>query len=263
MLYLLPILFFFIVIIWLNKTRLLKALGLKNTTIIADFPEEWHPVLLQNVLFYKKLTVPQQKAFQKRMMVFLSQTHIEAVQFKLEVIDTIFVAASAVIPVFNFKAWHYTNLKTVLIYPDYFNANLNFEKHQEGRNIGGLVGTGRFKNQMLLSRKALHHGFKNTTDKGNTAIHEFIHLIDGADGSIDGIPERLLEHQYITPWLALMHDTMERINNDASDIRAYGGTSQIEFFAVASEYFFERPKLFKRKHPELYNMLARCFTDTD
>ena len=52
---------------------------------------------------------------------------------------------------------------------------------------------------------------------------------------------------------------MENINNDTSDIRKYGGTSQAEFFAVASEYFFERPKLFKQKHPELYKMLSLCF----
>ncbi len=52
---------------------------------------------------------------------------------------------------------------------------------------------------------------------------------------------------------------MEAINNNKSDIRSYGGTSQTEFFAVASEYFFERPKLMKRKHPELYRMLEDCF----
>ena len=56
-----------------------------------------------------------------------------------------------------------------------------------------------------------------------------------------------------------MHQKMEEINNDKSDIRNYGGTSQIEFLAVAGEYFFERPKLLKRKHPELYEMLENCF----
>ena len=52
---------------------------------------------------------------------------------------------------------------------------------------------------------------------------------------------------------------MEEINKDKSDIRNYGGTSQIEFLAVAGEYFFGRPKLLKRKHPELYEMLESCF----
>ncbi len=52
---------------------------------------------------------------------------------------------------------------------------------------------------------------------------------------------------------------MEAINSDHSDIRKYGGTNAVEFFAVASEYFFERPDLLKKKHPELYNMLVVCF----
>lgn len=150
-------------------------------------------------------------------------------------------------------------MSTVLIYHDHFDENLSFDGDIKDRKIAGLVGTGRFKNQMILSRKALHHGFANKTDKGNTAIHEFIYLLDNTDGQTDGIPERLMEHQYIAPWLALMHKEMEAINNDQSDIRNYGGTSQTEFFAVASEYFFERPDLLKRKHPELYEMLSRCF----
>lgn len=61
------------------------------------------------------------------------------------------------------------------------------------------------------------------------------------------------------PWLELMHKEMEAINNDTSDIRKYGGTSEAEFFSVASEYFFERPKLFKQKHLEVYAMLLQCF----
>jgi Mlc titration factor MtfA (ptsG expression regulator) len=61
------------------------------------------------------------------------------------------------------------------------------------------------------------------------------------------------------PWLNLIHQEMENINNDTSDIRAYGGTNQQEFFAVASEYFFERPDLLKRKHPELFKMMQMCF----
>ena len=57
----------------------------------------------------------------------------------------------------------------------------------------------------------------------------------------------------------MIHHKMEEINNDTSDIRNYGGTSETEFFAVASEYFFERPDQFKRNHPELYTMMVQCF----
>lgn len=224
-----------------------------------EFPVAWEEILSNEVLFYQKLSAEKQAFFKKRMMTFLAEVNVEAVQFEITDRDKIFVAASAVIPIFNFGDWHYNNLDTVLIYPDYFNADLEFHSEGEDRNIGGMVGSGQFENHMILSRKALVFGFANKTDKGNTAVHEFVHLLDKMDGETDGIPEFLLGKENIAPWLDLMYKEMDAINNDKSDIRKYGGTSEIEFFAVASEYFFERPELFKRKHPELYKMLELCF----
>lgn len=232
-----------------------QFVSLENVVV----PIHWHAILEENILYYKKLTEAEQNLFCAKMVHFLETKTIKAIHFELEELDTLLIAASAVIPVFRFPSWNYSNLTTVLIYPDYFDEDLQFNSKTKGRNIGGLVGTGRFENQMILSRKALHHGFSNKTDKGNTAIHEFIHLLDKADGVIDGIPKSLLDKQYTIPYLQLVHKKMEEINNDKSDIRNYGGTSQIEFLAVAGEYFFERPKLLKRKHPALYEMLESCF----
>lgn len=224
---------------------------------LKEIPETWHSLLSTHVLFYQKLKPLEQNRFQQQIKRFVEQVYIEAVGFELQELDVVLTAASAVIPVFYFHDFTYPNIKTVLIYPDHFNEDLNYKG--EGRNIGGLVGTGRFENQMILSRKALLFGFRNKTDKGNTGIHEFVHLLDKLDGKVDGIPEQLLNKSYTLPWLELMHAKMEEINNDTSDIRNYGGTKQEEFFAVASEYFFERPDLLKRKHPDLYAMLKACF----
>jgi len=112
---------------------------------------------------------------------------------------------------------------------------------------------------MILSKPALHHGFSNKSDKKNTAIHEFVHLIDKLDGSIDGIPELLLERQYTIPWIELINKKIEEIYDKKSDINPYGGTNRAEFYAVASEYFFERPKLLAKKHPKLYGLLENIF----
>ena len=177
----------------------------------------------------------------------------------MDELDTVLVAASAVIPVFAFNEWHYTNLSTVLIYPDHFNEDLNYDSSEKERFIAGMVGTGRFEHQMILSRKALHDGFERKRDMQNTGIHEFVHLIDKVDGVTDGVPERLIEHSYVVPWLKRIHKEMEEINADHSDIRNYGGTNEAEFFAVASEYFFEQPNRMRVQHPELYKMLQDCF----
>lgn len=249
--YIILAVFIFIGIYIFTNTRKRKA---------QPFPKEWHNLLTKNVLFYKNLPKEKQLVFQKRIMQFLSEIYIEGVETEVTDLDRVLVASSAVIPVFGFDNWQYNNLTGVLLYPDYFNKNLEFNDTAENRNIGGIVGNGRFENKMILSKKALYHGFNNKTDKNNTGIHEFIHLIDKMDGSVDGVPEILLKHQYAIPWLELMHKKMEAINNDKSDIRAYGGTKQAEFFAVAGEYFFERPDLLRRKHPELYKMMKDCFS---
>jgi hypothetical protein len=46
---------------------------------------------------------------------------------------------------------------------------------------------------------------------------------------------------------------------DGSDIDMYGATNPVEFFAVISEYFFERPDLLRSHHPELFEMLGRIY----
>ncbi|EDM43715.1 Phenylalanyl-tRNA synthetase, alpha subunit [unidentified eubacterium SCB49] len=220
---------------------------------------DWHTLLKKHVDFYKRLDKKQQAHFRKRMQLFLDEIYVEGVEIGLTELDYVLVAASAVIPVFGFGEWHYNNLSGVLIYPDSFNEDLKFHDSAADKRILGMVGTGQFEGQMILSRKALHHGFNNKTDKLNTGIHEFVHLIDKTDGLTDGLPERLIPYEYAMPWLALMHKEMEAINKNESDLRSYGGTNQQEFLAVAAEYFFERPKLLKRKLPELYKMLEDCF----
>jgi Mlc titration factor MtfA (ptsG expression regulator) len=122
-----------------------------------------------------------------------------------------------------------------------------------------MVGNGAFNHMMILSQHELRQAFLNKTGKSNTAIHEFVHLIDKTDGTVDGIPEFILQRQYILPWLQLMQQEIKNILADDSDINPYGATSEAEFFAVVSEYFFERPDLLEEKHPQLFKLLSRIF----
>ena len=117
----------------------------------------------------------------------------------------------------------------------------------------------RMEGKMILSKPALEHGFRNESDKTNTAIHEFVHLIDKTDGSIDGIPSLLLDKQYTIPWIDLINKKIDEIFDGQSDINPYGGSNRAEFFSVVSEYFFERPRLLAKNHPDLYNLLERVF----
>lgn len=223
----------------------------------VTIPPYLQPLLAAHVSFYQKLTEADKMKFARRVASFLQKVRITGVHTEVEDLDRALIGASAVIPIFRFPQWEYTNIRGVLLYPDAFSET--FQLEGEHRSTLGMVGTGALQQMMLLSRQALREGFSNTTDKNNAAIHEFVHLIDKTDGETDGVPELLLQHQYVLPWLDMMHKNIRAIKTDQSDINPYGATNQAEFFAVVSEYFFERPQLLKRKHPELYRMLENMF----
>ena len=223
----------------------------------TTFPNSSKIILQKHVLFYNSLNTEEKAKFEYKVQEFLLNYKIIAVNTTINIEDKLLVAASAIIPIFGFNNWRYTNLHQVLIYPTMFNEN--FEIKGDNRRILGMVGNGYMEGTMILSKEALHHGFKNESDKKNTAIHEFVHLIDKTGGTIDGIPCALLEKQYTIPWIDLMNKKLDEIYDGDSDINPYGGTNRAEFFSVVSEYFFERPKLLERKHPELYNHLENIF----
>jgi len=224
---------------------------------IPPMSNESRQLLKENVPFYDELPPARQQEFENRMQQFLAHVRITGVNTTVEEIDRVLIAASAIIPIFGFPDWEYVQLKEVLLYPDSFNQEFAQEGHD--RDTLGMVGSGPYQNIMILSQFQLRQDFLNKTGKGNTAIHEFVHLVDKTDGSVDGIPEFILNRKYIMPWLELMHKEIRRILSDKSDINPYGATNQGEFFAVVSEYFFERPNLLKEKHPELYQLLSVIF----
>jgi Mlc titration factor MtfA (ptsG expression regulator) len=221
------------------------------------FPENYRLILQEYVDFYNELEDDRKLQFENRLRHFLATTKITGVNTDVEDVDKVLVGASAIIPIFGFTDWEYINLKDVLLYPDAFNEKFN----QEGddRTTLGIVGEGPYQNMMILSKHELRQGFINKTGKNNTAIHEFVHLIDKTDGAVDGVPEFLLSKKYVLPWLNLIQENIQEIRQSKSDINPYGATNQAEFFAVVSEYFFERPDLLQENHPELYEMLNKIF----
>jgi len=241
------LLLFFLVVLKPKKNRIAQAI----------LPADYRQLLSGNVAFYSKLDEEGKRNFESRVQQFLSSVRITGIGTPVEDIDRVLIGASAIIPIYAFPSWEYVNIREVLLYPETFNEQ--FEIQGQNRSVLGMVGDGPMQRTMILSRYALREGFSNQTDKNNTAIHEFVHLIDKTDGSVDGVPEVLLQHQYILPWLDMMHKNIQSIMSNESDINPYGASNQAEFFAVISEYFFERPDLLKTKHPDLYDMLEKMF----
>lgn len=231
--------------------------GLLSKSRVAKMSDERKELLNYNVKYYSRLNDKGKELFERKVQEFLARYKITGVDTVVNDTDKILIAASAIIPVFAYPDWEYSVLEEVLVYPDNFNEN--FLTTGPDRYYRGLIGFGHLDGKLLISRTALYEGFDDFSDKRNTCLHEFIHLIDKEDSKIDGIPSRLLEHRYAIPWMFLMNREMKRINAGESDIHPYATKNAGEFLAVVSEYFFERPDDFQYEHPELFNALRIMF----
>ncbi|WP_151089118.1 zinc-dependent peptidase [Hymenobacter baengnokdamensis] len=232
----------------------------RAAALALAFPDAWRTLLSTHVAFYNGLEPAERVRFEQGMQLFLARTRLTGIQTEVDDLTRILTAAAAVIPVFGFPGWEYPTLHEVLIVPDAW--QLATRADQEVLPLQGtLLGSvQRFQTSqyMRLSRAALVQGFADAEDRRNVGVHEFAHLVDEADGQIDGIPATGLPPALRRPWAEVMQRELAAIRAGHSDIDAYGGTSEAEFFAVVNEYFFERPEKLRENHPELFDLLSQA-----
>lgn len=222
------------------------------------FPAAWETILQDEVPFFQTLDKSEKNRFREAVRIFLNEKRVTGIKTPIDDTVRVLVAASAIIPIFGFPEWEWDQISEVLIYPTTFNEQYEIG-HVGNQDVLGMVGTGAMNRMMILSKPELLQGFRAVQDRKNVGIHEFTHLFDKSDGSVDGVPSVHLPRSAVIPWLKLIHQEMEKIRAGHSDINPYGLKNEAEFFAVASEYFFENPNKMKRKHPELYAMLKQVF----
>jgi Mlc titration factor MtfA (ptsG expression regulator) len=220
-------------------------------------PDRMDQELEEHIAFYQRLNSTEKTSFRNRVQHFLDTTRITPIKgIAITELDKLYVASSAIIPIFHFPDWAYNNLDEVLIYPGTFTQD--FSEEDEKRNVLGMVGDGAMNRMMILSLPSLRAGFEHNS-AGNTGIHEFVHLLDKADGATDGVPDYMIPKGMVAPWISQMHRTIREIRENDSDLNPYAGTNDAEFFAVISEYFFQKPEFLKEHHPELYRILEETY----
>ncbi len=230
----------------------------RSRILREDFPESWRQILASRIAFYNGLSETEKRRFEAEVAIFLAEKRITGIKTEVDDVTRLLIAASAVIPIFGFQEWEYDNLAEVLVYPDSFDSDMQFTAGQD-KNILGLVGSsGALNRLMILSKPHLHRSFEGSNNGHNVGIHEFAHLIDGADGQVDGLPSAACP-DCVKPWIDLVRREMARLAVGDSVLNRYGLKNPSEFFAVASEVFFSTPRRLSENHPELYRMLKRIF----
>lgn len=228
--------------------------------IAAPLASELEIALDQNVAFYRALDPEGRERFRNMVKVFLDETPITGIRTDVDTTTRALVAASAIIPIFGFDDWEYSGLGEVLIYPNAFGEDYSTEgeNDQIQRRTLGMIGVGHLSGVMILSKPDLLSGFANPEDKRNVGIHEFAHLVDKADGSVDGLPPGV-NFSTAGPWIQWIGEELKNKPAGRHHIDDYAYTNEAEYFAVLTEYFFEAPDVLQSKAPKIYDMMQQMY----
>lgn len=237
----------------------------RKRLLALSFPEEWKQIVRKNVPLYNRLPDSLKEQLHGLVHVFIAEKNFEGCD-GLEITDEVRVtiAAQASMLLLNRRATYFPKLHTILVYPHTYVAKTvssNGTVTVNGQSI--RLGESWQKGPVVLAWDSVQGGTLNITDARNVVLHEFAHQLDQEDGAADGAP--ILEHRssYVT-WARVLSKEYEALQRKKRKRRKavmnkYGATNPAEFFAVATETFFEKPKQMKRKHPELYDELRNYY----
>lgn len=254
---------------------LLPALGLllyryishkhhRQSLLETPLTDRERAIVLQQVPLIRKLPADFRDRLEGKINAFLDQVDFIGCN-GLEITEEmrLSISAQACLLIANTNTW-YTHLTTILVYPGAF-------KSRQARQSGFVVtereiirtGESWSRGPVVLSWAHTRQGALDDSDGHNVVFHEFAHQIDDLSGQTDGVPI-LDPAQSYAAWERAFLPAYE---NHVAMVQAghrtvldpYGAEGHEEFFAVAVEAFFERPKALKQGEPAIYEQLRQLF----
>lgn len=230
------------------------------------FKKSWRSILKHRVPYFKYMPADLQLQLKRHIQVFLSEKEFigcEGVQITDEIKITI--AAQACMLILNRKTDYYPQLKHIYVYPS------AFIKTQVKKDFAGvahqsqsvLLGESWDLGKVVLSWNDTIEGADNPFDGKNVVFHEFAHQLDQESGNANGAPLLAKNIDY-KEWSTTLNDSFNHLKyqkhtNKQGLFDYYGAENPAEFFAVASEVFFEQSALFAQHYPKMYQLFRRYY----
>jgi Mlc titration factor MtfA (ptsG expression regulator) len=223
-------------------------------------------VVERNVPVFHRLPPADRKELLKHVQVFLAEKYYEGCG-GLELTEEIKVtiAAWACVLLLHREVDYFSRLATILVYPSAYIASATSSigagviREEEQVRLGEAWKSG----VVVVSWANIRATARGRNQGENLVLHEFAHQLDMEDGVADGTPRLERRSQY-PRWTEVMEFEYERLRRDAelgrySVLDKYGATNPAEFFAVATECFFEKSLVLSKRHPDLYEVLKRYY----
>ena len=237
---------------WLRNRR-------RRNILAEPFPEAWTTILQEQVGHYALLADSDQKKLRDAVQIIIAEKDWEGCR-GLELTDEIRVTISALaaILILGLDNFYFDNVATILVYP---NEYIVKEEHAlaGGATVeeeSDRLGEAHYRGPVILSWKEIQANALEPGYGQNLVFHEFAHQLDMLNGAFDGTPN-LQSDELAARWAKIMDKEYRRLQQAERRHREtlldpYGATDPAEFFAVATECFFDVPRAMQREYPPLY-----------
>lgn len=247
---------------WLADRRRTKILK-------SEFPAAWTSILESNVGAYPLLSADEQHRLRQLVQVFVAEKHFEGCG-GLELTDEmrVTIAGTGCLMLLGRDHDLFSEVESILVYPSTIVArdlgrsvfDTSGRVVDEGQTVLGQAVQG---GAVILAWDSALQGAKDARDGRNVVIHELAHKIDFIDGAADGTPE-FETHAERRAWSAALEPAFlahkaRATKGKKSFLDDYAVTNEAEYFAVASEAFFEQPRAFAKQLPDVYKSLAAFY----
>jgi len=232
----------------------------RQELLAAPFPEAWRRILSANVALFRRLPPSEQQKLKDGTRILIAEKNWEGVQgLTLSYEIKVTIAGMASLLVLGFDDDYYPNVETILVYPNSFVVTTvrSSTRGVFGEQVLTASGQAALQGPVIVSWADVRAGIASGGQ--NVVLHEFAHKLDMRDGSADGAPY-LENDAQIERWSRVMSAEYQKLAAETQAgergvLNPYGATNAAEFFAVATESFFENAPALLEMHPELYAVL--------
>lgn len=237
--------------------------GRRRKILREPMPKAWRQIIRDNVKHYDTLTPKQQAKLEDDTRVFAATKSWDGghgVEITDEVKLTIAAQACLMVLGFDDSLDRFHNVREIVVLESAYNIVTGADR---ATAVNTHLGHTSYHGPVVLAWDATRHGGRDPRDGRNLVYHEFAHKLDFDDGLADGTPI-LNQRVDLNNWIDVMTDAYEKLcekqdKRRPSLLDQYGTTNSAEFFAVATECFFEKAKQLQEKHPDLYQALAAYY----
>lgn len=245
------------VVRWWRRRRALRA----------PFPAAWAATLERWVQPYRYLPPSLQAELEQQVKMFLfHKTFVGSGGLEMTDEIRVTIAGQACLLLLNRKSNEYDALRWIYVYPAAFLAKRELQDEAGVVSHGsvGLLGESWSNGKVILSWDDVERGAEDFTDGHNVVLHEFAHQLDHETGSTNGAPVLRGGAPAYKTWSTVFAREFAELQRQVHSgkrtlLDAYGATNEAEFFAVATETFFEKPRAMQADHPQLYQQLANYY----